>query len=443
VKPSLDEIVAREKRRIAAVRMQLLAHHPFWGYLLLETRLIPSPGLPCLAATDGVRRIWYNPTLTCHLPLDELGFVLAHEVGHGILENGLRRRQREPGLWNRACDFAVNRIVAAIPCPDTGRPLYTPPRRFLPGVGRVAPLLDDRFDGLTAEAIYEVLDDNDTTFRPDGVVVLELFPDGELSVAGPPVPSRPGGRLLRVHEGLDGLDLHVAFDEDYDAATGSEPDDESLRAELAGRLSRAVIQAEHAADPGHIPGDVRRSIARRGTGIRDESWQEVFRRLAGQALARDEYTLARPHRRWLAEGFLVPGLRADSRPDVVLALDTSASMSGTDLALVCAEIRPVLARAGEVVLVVHDADIQEVVRGTAAILRWLEEGWARGGGGTDHRPVFEWIAKSALEPELFVGLTDCASRYPDAAPGYPVVWVTPLHSGGSRAPWGTRLWVTN
>ncbi|MBM4396597.1 MAG: hypothetical protein FJ087_13030 [Deltaproteobacteria bacterium] len=291
---------------------------------------------------------------------------------------------------------------------------------------------------MTAEAIHEALGDNPVWDRPQGLVELELMPDGDLRVAGPPGLAGPGGRVFRVAEGGGLLDLGVPG-----AGAGDDDLPEALRNDLAARIGRAVDQAERAPFPGNVPGDVRRAIASRRDPERgrDESWQDVFRRLVERAFSRDEYTWARPHRRFLACGLLVPGLRSDPRPSVVIALDTSASMSRSDLAQVCAEIRPVLARCGDAVLVVHDAAVQEVVRSTAGILRWLEEGWVRGGGGTDHRPVFDWIARAGLDPDLFVGLTDCQSRYPDAAPGYPVVWVTPLHTWGRVAPWGRRVWV--
>lgn len=436
----LEEGIERERRRVASIRLQMLSSHPFWGFLLLESEIIPSPGLPAPAATDGVRRIWYNPRLTRHLTMAELGFVLAHEVGHVVLESVSRQRGREPVQWNCASDHAVNRIVAAIPGPG-GRPLYTPPRRHIPGLGRIAPLLDDRFDGMTAEAIYEVLGQDPLWDRPSGLVQVELLPDGELTVAGPPDPSRPGGRLLRLDGRAGAFDLHVPPRDPADSRPPQTPDGDPVAAEIAGRVARALDHAEQSAIPGNIPGEARRAIAPHKRSRLEDPWQDILRRIVDRSLSRDEYTWARPHRRWLAEGFLVPGLRSDMSPSVVIALDTSASMSAEALAQVCAEMRPILARCSDAVLLVHDADIQEVVRGTSDILRWLEDGWTRGGGGTDHRPVFDWVAHAGLSPDLFVGLTDCSSHYPAEAPGYPVVWVTPVHSRQYKAPWGERLWV--
>jgi len=56
------------------------------------------------------------------------------------------------------------------------------------------------------------------------------------------------------------------------------------------------------------------------------------------------------------------------------------------------------------------------------------------GGGTDHRPVFDWVRDRGLRPDLFIGLTDLFTRLPDQAPTFPVLWVTPDAHG--PAPWG-------
>jgi len=48
-----------------------------------------------------------------------------------------------------------------------------------------------------------------------------------------------------------------------------------------------------------------------------------------------------------------------------------------------------------------------------------------GGGGTSHIPVFEYIARHHLEPDLFIGITDLRSVFPEKKPHYPVLWVAP------------------
>lgn len=73
-----------ESERLAALRMQMLEMHPFWGYLLLQVKLVPALRLPTFAATDMMNHIWFNPALTRDLNSRELGFVLAHEICHQV-----------------------------------------------------------------------------------------------------------------------------------------------------------------------------------------------------------------------------------------------------------------------------------------------------------------------------------------------------------------------
>jgi predicted metal-dependent peptidase len=53
----------------------------------------------------------------------------------------------------------------------------------------------------------------------------------------------------------------------------------------------------------------------------------------------------------------------------------------------------------------------------------------RGHGGTDFRPVFDWIREKVLPvkgwPDLLAYLTDTQGPFPDNLPAYPVVWLPP------------------
>ena len=50
------------------------------------------------------------------------------------------------------------------------------------------------------------------------------------------------------------------------------------------------------------------------------------------------------------------------------------------------------------------------------------------------RPVFAAVAERRLQPDVFIGLTDLESVFPERAPAYPVLWVVPTEHG--EAPWG-------
>jgi predicted metal-dependent peptidase len=203
------------------------------------------------------------------------------------------------------------------------------------------------------------------------------------------------------------------------------------REELEDRVAAAVEAWVRSGRAGHVPGDRVQEIAfRRGGRV---PWQALLRRFAGQAVVRDEYCLARPHRQYLEAGIVVPGRIAGRAGNAVVALDTSASMGREQLAAVCAEVAMLARSVEELTLIVADARVQEVVTG-ADLSAFSGSRRLRGGGGTDHRPVFAWIAEHRLSPEVFVGLTDLCSRFPDERPPYPVIWVVPRAHG--KAPWG-------
>jgi len=75
---------------------------------------------------------------------------------------------------------------------------------------------------------------------------------------------------------------------------------------------------------------------------------------------------------------------------------------------------------------------------------WVVEPWEdfdipeslSGGGGTDFRPVFEWIESNQANPELLVYFTDARGLFPKREPNYPVIW---LVKGKEKVPWGQRI----
>lgn len=372
-----------EAQRMSAQRMRMLENHPFWGYLLLQVRIVADPALPSIAATDCVRHIWYNPERTKHLDNEQLGFVLAHEVGHAVYASFERTRGRDPHVWNMATDFAINRLVAAIPHPSGRGALYRP----VPGI-----LLDRCYDGLIAEAIYERL-------------IVEAR-------GSRPVPVTVDGKPASDHGG--GLDVHLP---------GELPGD--VREAIADRVRAALAYAEAQPVRGNIPGDAARAFGPERARV---PWQRVFRRYVTAALTKDEYDARRPNLRWATQGFVVPSLAGERAGTVVVALDTSGSMGPAQIDGACAEIRALAREVQDLRLLVADAQVQEVVT-LDTLEAWLARGRARGGGGTDHRPVFGWLRANRIVPDVFVGLTDLFTRLPERAPPFPVVWVVPPAHG--------------
>ncbi len=408
---ALEEICRAEARRASALRLQLLDLHPFWGYLLAHLRVVMAPELPAFAATDCHRHIWINPWLTCHLSLSQLGFVLVHELGHHLLASADRRRGRQPHRWNCATDFAINRIAAGIEHPlRAGERLYRSPVGDHPVLGQVEILLDVRWDDMIAEAIYEYLEDHQL---PAPVSVEVVFEGGTSDTSG-------SIRLPNVTDHGGGLDVHLPGSLDAEQ-----------RQQVRERIGAAVDHAQRSQQRGDIPGQVLRELGLGGHAR--VPWRRLLHRYAGSALARDDYALHRPDRRFVEHDLVVPGRWSEGIASLVVALDTSASISPALLDMVGAELRVLADLAQQVWLIVADARVQQVVD-DLDLPSFLAQGRVKGGGGTDHRPVFDWLREHGVRPDVFIGITDLCSRFPQRAPGFPVLWLVPRRHGA--VPWG-------
>jgi predicted metal-dependent peptidase len=148
------------------------------------------------------------------------------------------------------------------------------------------------------------------------------------------------------------------------------------------------------------------------------------------------HSYGRPSRRHPQRIGEVPGRswspRIVARPRIVVALDTSMSMSERELSEIARHLAPMSEHAR---LVIAECDV-EIARAypfdpSAGL------GKVVGRGGTDLRPVFEPTFLRAQHADGVVYFTDGQGPFPERAPDVPVLWVLtkPLEF---ECPWGAR-----
>ena len=64
-----------------------------------------------------------------------------------------------------------------------------------------------------------------------------------------------------------------------------------------------------------------------------------------------------------------------------------------------------------------------------------------GGGGTDHRCIFDWLDRAGLSPACVVCLTDLDTRFPYTSPAVPVLWAV-VGNNPAAPPFGRRVIVS-
>lgn len=192
---------------------------------------------------------------------------------------------------------------------------------------------------------------------------------------------------------------------------------------------------------GSLSGDVSEAILRSRRGRR--SWVHMLRQFVG-GVRRDDFRFLPPSKKHLWRGLYLPSATVPGPRLIVCAIDTSGSIHSEFGARFLAEVHGLRVSAQCRLFVLQcDACIQKI----DAYDAWDSppaslEGKLLGRGGTDFRPVFDWISESLISkegrPDVLFYLTDGLGAFPDRAPQYPVVWLIP-EKIDLEVPFGSRI----
>ena len=361
------------KTKLTKARTRLLLSQPFFGSLALRMGLIENPAIETMA-TNG-KDVYFNPDFVDGMSMDELVGVLAHEVMHPACNHHTRRDARDPERWNMAADYAINPFLI-----DNG---FTLPDEAL---------IDPAYSGLSAEAIYNRL----PAAQSGGG-------GGDDQGSNCPDPGGCGGVMDAPSQG------------------GGAPSPAELAAAEA-EFRQAVAQAATVAkNAGKLPGDLARIV---DEVLRPKvDWRDVLRRFVTDN-AKQDYRWAPPNRRFIHQGIYLPSCRSEQFPPIAIAIDTSGSVDQREMNQFAAELTAILedCMPQQIHVLYCDSRLRNAETFSPHDLPITLN--ARGGGGTDFRPPFEWLDEASIDPACMVYLTDlCCSRYPDE-PAYPTLWVT-------------------
>ncbi|MEU6355905.1 VWA-like domain-containing protein [Streptomyces sp. NPDC047072] len=370
-----DSDTRLDRDKLFAARLQAARARPYLATALfalhtVESRLVPTMGV------DRHWRCYVSPAFVDRTPVEELASVWVHEVSHLLRDHHGRgdRIAHERGLTGLGDRLRMN-------------------------IAGDCEINDDAYgDGLV---------------RPEGAVE----------------PSRlrlPEGRLME--EYLNGISLGpLTLDLSWlDCGSGADglerpwdlgPDGADGLSEQERDAVRFRVAEGIRARPGHTPKGWRRWAEE--VFHPPQPWRELLgaaiRSAATAPGVGDDYTYGRPARRSAGlPGVVLPSLRRRP-PRVCVIVDTSGSVSDSELGSALLEVAAIARAVGGRKDLVGVISCDAAAGAVRSLCR--SEGVPLvGGGGTDLRTGFERALRSRPRPDVVVALTDGQTPWPSARP---------------------------
>lgn len=381
--------------KVEQARAWLLLRRPFYGSLALQLlQWRRSEQFPT-AATDGAT-VYTNPEGFDNRPIEERGFIVAHEVMHVIYDHcGAGARHRLSGLGPDGKPYDERCAAIATDCVVNGH---------LAADGLAVPS-----DGLTG-AKFGVSVDLDTTWEQ---VYSQL--------------RKNGGNGAGKGGAGQGFDEHLQ--------PGQSSEERPVSRE---QVLRAVAHAvETARRAGAVPAFADRlveQLARPAFSLKDALVEELLARGRGNDWS---FRRPKPQKLCLPPGLIMPSLISQSAGKVVVGIDVSGSIDSHTLDYFASVLDAALNEVtfDELWVATIECDVTggQQVQDTGELRQFFER--VKGGGGTHMPALFPWIDRQGINPTQVVVLTDGYTDFGEH-PGYPVSWCV---TTDIRSPWGKTL----
>lgn len=423
LKPALSAI-----NKMSNMRARLLLDSPWFGALAMRLQIIEVPGLGTMAV-DGTN-LFFDPEFLTGKTDREIIAVVAHEVMHCACRHMYRRGDRDPELFNMACDYAINPILK-----KTG---FTLPD---------GALLDPQYDDMPAEQIYSrLMQQRQKSGNGNGPG--KPCPTGEFR--DPPKPeSKPGKDKDKDKGGQPGKKSKPGSgpsDKSQDDGDGQDDDDQDgtgqgqapkimQESDWEVATQQATMTAHKA---GNLPGALKGFLqASKGP---QADWRVILRQFIENTLPSD-YSWNSPNKRYMAHGLYLPGVVRENTPKIVALFDTSGSIWGDQplMTAITEELAGILSDCKPESLTVIYCDtrvtgIEEFTPDDDFTLT------AKGGGGTYFQPAFDEVEKLEERPACVIYFTDMMSAdTPKEIEGVPTLWAIPEAYGNSEIPFGEKV----
>jgi predicted metal-dependent peptidase len=390
--------IAAAERRLKKAHVDMLRHKAtcgFSGVILRGVNKVVTDGSVPTACCDGKNKSYGIEFLEKQTQPELVGLV-CHENLHDAWMHMYRDRdlrKESHRLYNAAADYVINADIVEL---HKQYPMFIK----LPEGG----LYDAKFVGWSARQVYMYFRDQ-----------CESVPQPGQPGQGQPQPGQgqPQSGQGEPHAGADKVrdkqtgevfPIGGGFDEhDYQPGDGMTPDELGKEAK---DIKEALQQGGTVAGVrgGNLPRALEESL------IPKVDWREVLRDFVMEVcVGRDSSTWRSANRKFMPMGVMLPSTESEVVGELVLAIDTSGSISQSDLSAIAAEVsklcdetQPDKVRVLWWDTKVHGEQVFEpdVYANIAHMLK------PKGGGGTRVSSVSEYLSRHQRKTAAVIVFTD-------------------------------------
>ena len=399
----LKDMRADVQDRIIVARVGLLLRHPFFGNMATRLKVQHCDDWCPTAATDG-KHLFYNTQFFNALSNKEIEFVIAHEILHCVFDHIIRREDRDPMIYNIACDYIVNNTLVR---DKIGEP-----------VKMIQIFQDWKYDGWQSEAVYDDIykkaEENGKKFLEQMGELLDEHIDWETKPSKPKA-GKGGGKES---------DQRPSYTK------------EEMK-KIRDQIKENMISSAQSAGAGNIPAEVERMI--KELTEPKMNWREILRQQI-QATIRNDYTFSRPSRKGWHTGVVLPGMNFDQQIDCAICFDMSGSIGDDQAVNFLSEVKGIMDEFKEYNLKLwcFDTAVYNEKDYSSSDGEDFSEYKPIGGGGTEFMCNWEYMKEHDIQPKKLIMFTD---GYPFGSWGDPdycdtVFVIHGHHDRSLKAPFG-------
>ena len=338
------------------------------------------------AGVNGINMV-INPEFFLELPESERRFLLVHEAWHIGLMDIIRTGDKNPEVWNQACDHYINLMV------DEQR---DPLLKFI-DMG----LKDSKYSGWEKEDIYKDLMQNPQNQKKNKL-------SGDLQGNG---DGKSSGQKL------------------------SKEQVQVLEKQISNIVQQAAMQTKMMG--GKVPSDVEKYLDNLYNPRLP--WEKLLLKYMS-SISYEDYSYQRINKSFFPHGIILPTIFGEGLGRIAIANDTSCSVSDEEFKVYLGAIKDIKDRL--------NPEQMDVVNFTTHIEKtWtirededISKIQFRASGGTDLYPVFHHFNQPKNKPQVLIVFSDLECTPIKQKPDFDVIWIC-VNNKNAQTNFGKKIHI--